>query len=133
MSTQYLRTTASFFHGGSRERRHLGRVPRVAKYNMGLLPAAAIHGGNASGKTNFFKAMNFARHFIVKSPQPEAMIAVEPFRLDAGSVDKPARREFELLVDDRCYEFGFRVTPRNVVEEWPTEILKATEKKLHHR
>ena len=38
----------------SRERQHNERVPHVNKYKTRILPIAAIYGGNASGKTNFF-------------------------------------------------------------------------------
>ncbi len=40
----------------SRERQHGKRIPKIAKYSTRILPIAAIYGGNASGKTNFFKA-----------------------------------------------------------------------------
>ena len=116
-----------------REKQHLERVPRIEKYKMGLLPIAAIYGGNASGKTNLFKALSFARHLVVKGTQPEAMIAVEPFRLDPTFTKKPTRLSFELFIEDQCYEFGFSVTREQVVEEWLFEILKTTEKELYHR
>ena len=38
-----------------RERQHARRVPVIDRYNIKVLPVAAIYGGNASGKTNFFK------------------------------------------------------------------------------
>ena len=39
----------------SKERQHGGRIPRLGKYQMRVLPIAAIYGGNAAGKTNFFR------------------------------------------------------------------------------
>ena len=77
-----FRDRSTFSMVASREKQHLKRVPRIDKYNMRLLPIAAIYGGNASGKTNLFKALSFARHLVLKGTQPEAMIAVAPFRLD---------------------------------------------------
>jgi hypothetical protein len=44
----------------SRERQHGERVPKLSKYQTRVLPIAAIYGGNAAGKTNFFKALSFA-------------------------------------------------------------------------
>ncbi|WP_420825882.1 hypothetical protein [Pelodictyon luteolum] len=44
-----------------------------------------MYGGNTSGKTNFFKALNFARTLIVKGTQPDSPIPVETFRLDNTS------------------------------------------------
>ena len=128
-----FRDRATFSMVAGREKQHMERVPHIEKYKMRLLPIAAIYGGNASGKTNLFKALSFARHLVVKGTQPEAIIAVEPFRLDPAFTKKPTRLAFELLVGDRCYEFGFRVTREHVVEEWLLEILKTTEKELYRR
>ena len=128
-----FRDQATFSMVAGREKQHLERVPRIEKYKMRLLPIAAIYGGNASGKTNLFKALSFARHLIVKGTQPEAMIPVEPFRLDPAFAKKPTLLTFELLIDDRCYEFGFRVNRQEVVEEWLSEVLKTTEKELYRR
>jgi uncharacterized protein len=128
-----FRDRATFSMVAGREKQHLNRVPHIKKYKMRLLPIAAIYGGNASGKTNLFKALSFARHLIVKGTQPEAMIPVEPFRLDPSFTKKPTRLAFELFVDDRCYEFGFSVDRERVVEEWLFEILKTTEKEIYRR
>jgi AAA15 family ATPase/GTPase len=70
----------------------------VQKYRMGILPVAAIYGGNASGKTNFFKALSFVSKFVVDVTKPDSLIPVEVFRLDPQKMDQPARFTFELLV-----------------------------------
>jgi len=126
-----FRDQATFSMVAGREKQHLERVPHMEKYKMRLLPIAAVYGGNASGKTNLFKALSFARQLIVKGTQPEAMIPAAPFRLDPASASKPTLLTFELFAGDRCYEFGFRVTREQVVEEWLSEILKTTEKELY--
>ncbi len=128
-----FRDHATFSMVAGREKQHLDRVPFIEKFNTRLLPISAIYGGNASGKTNLFKSLNFARHFVLKGTQPEANIAVEPFRLDPSYSRTPTRMSFELFIKDQCYEFGFSVTRQHVVEEWLIEILKTTEKTLYHR
>jgi len=128
-----FRDRVTFSMVAGREKQHLNRVPQIKKYKMRLLPIAAIYGGNASGKTNLFKALSFARHLIVKGTQPEGMIPVEPFRLDPSFTKKPTRLAFELFVGDRFYEFGFSINRRQVVEEWLFEILKTTEKEIYRR
>ena len=55
-----FRNRATLSMVASRERQHGERVTRLPKYQMRLLPAAAVYGGNASGKTNLFKALAFA-------------------------------------------------------------------------
>lgn len=39
----------------SRERQYRERIPKIGKLKLGVLPVAAVYGGNASGKTNLFK------------------------------------------------------------------------------
>lgn len=116
----------------SREQQHRERVPKIKGY-MRLLPVAAVYGGNASGKTNFFKAINFARQVIVQGSQPDARIPVEPFKLDKTCSQAPSTFVFEFLANDKCYEFGFSVTSKMVVEEWLVEVLKTTERELYRR
>lgn len=117
----------------SKERQHGERLPRVAKYKLRLLPISAIYGGNASGKTNFFKALNFTQMLVVKGTQPETMIALEPFRLDNPSSQKPSRFTFELLIEEKIYEFSFALTRQEIVEERLVEILSSSEKVLYER
>lgn len=118
----------------SRERQHGERIPRVSKYNLGLLPIAAVYGGNASGKTNLFKALDFAKKLIVKGTQPYSLIPVDPFKLDsAHSQDQPSYFEFELLIDEVIYAFSFSATRKNIVEEKLVRVLGTSEKILYHR
>jgi len=101
----YERSTLSMV--ASRERQHNKRVPRVNKYEMRLLPIASIYGGNASGKTNLFMALSFAKKFVVKGTSPDSLIPVEPFLLgDQGNM-QPSRFTFELLIGEKVYSFSF--------------------------
>ena len=64
------------------ERQHGDRVPLVQKYSARILPVAIIYGGNASGKSNLFKALYFVRNLVTRGVSLEGMIPVEPFLLD---------------------------------------------------
>ena len=90
-----FRDFSTFSMIGSRERQHNHRVPRVKKYSSKVLPVAAIYGGNASGKTCFFKALQFIRDFVITNTQPESMIKVVPYKLDKSCQKKPT--QFALL------------------------------------
>lgn len=51
------------------------------------LPAAAIYGANASGKTNVIRALKFMRDAVANSHaiwKPDALIPHEPFAGDEG-------------------------------------------------
>ena len=116
-----------------RERQHARRVPVIDRYNLKVLPVAAIYGGNASGKTNFFKALNFARALIVRGTPPDGLIPIETFRPDRKCEKLPVRFSFEILIEEVIYEFSFVVTRQMVLEERLVRITPTTEKVLYHR
>ena len=123
---------ASFSTVATRERQHVERLPEIPKYKMKILPVAVIYGGNASGKTNFFKALNFAKNFIVNGTRPGSLIPVEPFLLGENP-EQPTKFKFELLINEVVYEFSFSVTRQKVIEEKLVRITSASEKFLYHR
>ena len=128
-----FRAPVTFSMVASKERQHGARLPRVAKYQTRLLPIAAIYGGNASGKTNFFRALGFAKGFIIRGSLPDALIAVEPFRLDPKAGEQPTRFAFELLIGDQMYAYAFAVTRKAVVEERLVHITSTSERLLFDR
>lgn len=128
-----FRSRVTFSMVASRERQHGDRVPKLGKYQTRVLPVAAIYGGNASGKTNFFKALSFAKALVVKGTQPDSLIPVEPFRLDAKGAEQPSRFGFELLIDEIIYEFSFAVTRKAILEEKLVVITSTSEKVLYDR
>ena len=128
-----FRDQVTFSMVATRERQHGDRVPKLGKYKTRVLPVAAIYGGNASGKTNFFKALNFAKALVVKGTQPDSLIPTEVFRLDARMTEVPSRFAFELLIDESIYEFSFAVTRKAVLEEKLVIITSTSEKVLYDR
>lgn len=128
-----FRDRVSFLMTASRERQHGARVPKLGKYQTRILPVAAIYGGNASGKTNFFRALSFAKTLVVQGSQPDSLIPVEPFRLNAKRAELPTRFAFELLIDETIYEFSFAVTSKAIVEEKLVLIRSTSEKVLYDR
>ena len=127
-------TKATFSLIASRERQHGKRIPKIDKFNLGVLPVAAIYGGNASGKTNLFKALHFAKGLIVKGSQPYSLIAVDTFRLgNSQTMEPPAYFDFELLIDETIYAFSFSVNRKAILEEKLVHISGNSEKILYHR
>lgn len=117
----------------SRERQHGTRIPRLDRYKTKILPIAAVYGGNASGKTNFFKALRFVQKLVVKGTQPDSLIGIENFQLDANSIQEPSRFDLELLIDDVIYNFSFAATTNVILEEKLVEITSTSEKVLYDR
>ena len=128
-----FRDPVSFSMVASRERQHGERVPKVEKYQTRILPVAAIYGANASGKTNFFRALNFVRDLVVKGTHPDRLIPVEPYRLVSGYLKKPSRFKLELLIEEIIYEFSFSTTRESVIEEKLVQITSTSEKTLYDR
>lgn len=128
-----FRDKVTFSMVASRERQHGGRVPKLQKFQTRVLPVAAIYGGNASGKTNFFKALSFAKTLIIKGTEPDSLIPVDAFRLDTKAVEQPSRFVFELLINEIIYEFSFAVTREVVIEEKLVQIMSTNEKVLYNR
>ena len=128
-----FRDPTTFSMVASRERQHGERVPKLGKYQTRVLPIAAIYGGNASGKTNFFKALNFVKTLVIKGTRPDSLIPIEIFRLDAEGRSQPSRFAFELLIDETIYDFSFAVTQKTVLEERMVKITSTSEKVLYDR
>lgn len=99
---------------------HFGdRVARVKRLQTRILPIAMLFGGNASGKSNLFHALDFAKFLVTRGNimPPNAEIPVEPFLLDAESRNKPSSFSFSILVGDDAFDYSFSVTRERILEE----------------
>jgi len=86
--------------------------------SISLLRGAAFYGANASGKSNFVKALAFAKKFILEGLRPKESVPVESFRLDAERFQSPSEFEFILFIEETFYTYGFRVDRQKVHSEW---------------
>jgi len=118
---------------GGRERQHGERVPKVRNGKTKVLPAAAIFGGNASGKSNFVAALGFAKKLVVGGTSPKRAIPVDTFLLDAESEERPSSFFFELAIGEGIFEYSFKVTRRSVLEERLVKIGGTSERELFSR
>ncbi|GAB4223773.1 MAG: ATP/GTP-binding protein [Gammaproteobacteria bacterium] len=128
-----FRDKVTFSMVASRERQHKERISAINKYQTKILPIAAIYGGNASGKTNFFQALNFVKSLVVKGSSLDSLIPIEVFKLDPQNATQPARFILELLINETIYEFSFAVTRKAIVEEKLVLISSKSEKILYNR
>src|SRR5947209_5753405 len=100
-----FREEVSFSMIPTREKQHSERVFSHEERELNILPIAALYGANGSGKSNFYKAVEFLRDLVLSPAQsPDEQIPVRPFRLDTGSENAPTRFCIEVLApDDRVY------------------------------
>lgn len=85
------------------------------------LASAAIYGANASGKSNFVRAMRFVLDFVRNSAregQAGDDIDVEPFLFDDTSAEDPSSFELVFQHEGAQYRYGFTVDRAQVHEEW---------------
>lgn len=88
---------------------------------LSICKAAAVFGANASGKSNFIKALSFYKWFILNSSkdrQSGEVIPVKPFALSSETKSAPSMFEAVICIEDNFYRFGFEVDSSSVISEW---------------
>lgn len=124
-TVKFSMLTSSKDEGNSFEKR---------KYN--LLKSAILYGANASGKSNFLRAMAFMGKFVLnkyKIIQSTDKLPHEPFRLSTETKDASSSFEIVFFVDDIKYRYGFEIDNKLVYSEWLYADEKGKEAKLFYR
>ena len=85
-----------------------------------LLKSAVVYGGNASGKSNLIKALQYMRGVVLESTalQPgQTFDRLHPFKLDASSSSLPTEFEVTFILDGVRYQYGFAMNAQRIVSE----------------
>lgn len=98
-----------------------------------LLKFAAVYGANASGKSNFVKALR-AMQMIILAGAPDGFTEMY-CRIDPLNKEKISYFEVELILDGKCYAYGFEVllSRASFIEEWLVELRPDKEIELFYR
>jgi len=86
-----------------------------------LLHSAVIYGANASGKSNFIKALDFFKWFVInssKETQAEESINTMNFALSTTTQDKPSYFEIIFFWKEYQYRYGFEADHKKIASEW---------------
>lgn len=104
------------------------------RHGVDILKSAIIYGANASGKSNFIKAIEFAKNVVLKG-LTEVATENKHFRLDAKNIEQPTQFEFEFKQDGKMYAYGVVLSLKNrkIQEEWLFELLKTKDKPVFER
>lgn len=89
---------------------------------MKLLKFAAVYGANASGKSNLVKAIQCMQDIVMNG---SAKGNTEKYcRMDDSNKDKPSYFEMEIILDGKCYSYGFEVvlSRASFMSEWLIEL-----------
>jgi len=107
-------------------------IPGKRSRDPHILKSALLYGANASGKSNFTKALHLIKKMVVDSTV-QNRIDYEPFRLAAGQSDKLSKLEVEFRIGDNNYAFGIDFNRKQIVNEWLYSIDKESDSILYER
>ena len=84
-----------------------------------LLKSAVIFGGNASGKSNVFKAFAYMKNVVLLSASQFPIVQnVEPFLFYSDSQLENSLFEVEIIQNNTFYKYGFQIKNGIVEKEW---------------
>lgn len=86
-----------------------------------LLTSAVLYGANASGKSNFLKAITFMKFLTINSFREQSIIKNLPsfqFKLDERYSKTASSFEMAFICNDIKFLYGFSVNASYVEEEW---------------
>lgn len=88
--------------------------------DIDLLKSAVIYGANASGKSNFIKAILFFRDLVLVSGNlsPAQEINFIPFVLSSKTQKQPSDFEITFVWNKIIYRYGFSGDRKNILKEW---------------
>lgn len=93
---------------------------KIGKVN--ILKNAVIYGANASGKSNFIKAINFLQKVLYEGL---TVSTVNDFcRTNKENKDKESIFEIQFAINNKFYAYGFStiLNQRKITEEWLFEL-----------
>jgi len=104
--------------------------------NYELLSSAIIYGANASGKSNFLRAMAFMGRFVLnrfKILQSTDKLPHEPFKLCSETENSSSTFEIVFFINKTKYRYGFEMDSETIYAEWLFADEKGKEAKLFIR
>ena len=115
-----------------------GNSFKIGKYE--LLKSAIIYGANASGKSNFLKAMAFMGKIVLnknKVIQSTDTLEHFPFKLNTETQNSSSTFEIVCFInkDEKKikYRYGFEIDDTTIYAEWLYADEKGKESKLFYR
>ena len=105
-----------------------------ADKNFKLLKSAVIYGNNASGKSNFMKAMSFMKATVINSfrdaliDSNERRFPLEPFALNTETENDSSLFEVSFIQNGVKYRYGFEIDSDKILAEW---LFHTTSKEVY--
>ena len=95
-------------------------IPLPKGTSVRLLKSAVIYGANASGKSNFLKALYALCYFVTKSDSfkiDKGIDCYEPFLLDELSKGTPTQFDITFIIDSTKYHYSIAFNESEVISE----------------
>ena len=117
----------------SKERNHSDTVAKFNKFGLNLLPVSGIFGPNASGKSNFVRALSFLQSLIVEPNRNFLCSESYGFRLDPSTKAEPTEFAVDLMLQNGIYSYAILFNQQKILEEKLSFQNTRTEKILFER
>lgn len=104
----------------------------IGKTGKSVVRTGVLYGANAAGKSNLVRAMSFAQRMIGRE-RSNKVSNVETFRFCESTVPRPSTFEFQFLIDESVYVYGFDVSAKDIQEEWLTVVRDGNEQVIFER
>lgn len=90
--------------------------------DFGILRLSAMYGANASGKSNFIKALVTMKNLIIRG---DSIVTDKYHRSKLANKNKPSLFEVELELDGHLYSYGleYLISKQEIVDEWLYELF----------
>lgn len=87
---------------------------------LNILKSAVLYGANASGKSNFIRAIQTFHDLIISSGNiaPQHDLNCIPFLLNTKTRNEPTEFEMLFSINKLIYRYGFKLTRKAILEEW---------------
>lgn len=102
--------------------------------DVSLLKFSALYGANASGKSNFVKAIKLSQQLILDGIK-ETITYDKYCKVDKSNIDEETLFEYEVVIDDVIYAYGFSVNlfESKINREWLYSLKNDKETEIFTR
>lgn len=110
---------------------HRNHCLPIGDTGKSVLRTAVLYGANAAGKSNLVRAMDFAQSLVLENRRRGP--TVERFQFAAEFDTRPSSFEFQFLILDRVFTYGFDLRPARIEAEWLTVAKGEDERVVFER
>ena len=110
---------------------HRNHCLPIGDTGKSVLRTAVLYGANAAGKSNLVRAMDFAQSLVLENRRRGP--TVERFQFAAEFDTRPSSFEFQFLILERVFTYGFDLRPARIEAEWLTVAKGEDERVVFER